>query len=875
MVHHCRNAQTACSEFSFTAIDRAESGLLYCLQRECNFSEDEDSFFEGFAIKYEDSARCYENAHNRQQCLDFRNAALWKYAGVVYDQVDTEDHRNIAIRVRGRGEELLRVKRWTDRAVAHETPAETFEATTPPAVITLLRAEIALKYRTTLAFYEVYHAIATLPTLWDVKYSGPTSEATARSADYLVHTLEYTQRALDCNEASEGGLYSLWQLCARCMRFAAEEVNRGNADRWARTGMSFAGVAELLAPILRALNAMPVAIAAPEVADVRQRLFDFFELLMPVTAGEAFDADIPRLENLVRAIAFRYKRVTSGWIPEQNAIQRYAQAADKVNVDQSPAHPYIKQCWLSAAEQLRLAAVVTTDEECALFKQRSVLQRKLAEGPLAAAADYFARGHRTTVMQVKQLWLRAAKAQLEATVPLMERCLQANSKSIAQERRFASRLAEAATCCEMVSAGPRPGQPAVLYRLGEAELQLRVTLVEGGGGVARHTLLASMHSCGRLLRWCQHVQIASSVLTPPGAPVVSAEARLAAQRSVEARFDRAIKLCEILALLSRVCATADATSCAAVAAQNVKPWFEQLRDSVLTGEPSSLEILPHLQYWRKAAVAHLAGDPEACLAWCAVVQLLCEDTRWTRARMEMLARLVSMGGEGAASELTLQLPQMSDDYSIAPQYSVQLDAAVHALVEHQRQLELRCSAEANPDAQKCTEAAAAQFMHCADYIGRVITSASIVDQKPVTDPTIDLERGARARRAGGWYAAAARAATESQREVYTALLKAADYSQEPDLRGLVSVWRFGCSDEKLSVATKTAERFARAAEALQTGDRELYEMWLKAAEATAHQVKRRSVVGADDAPAHAEALAEAAQIRHNAVGVRKTAGCQD
>jgi hypothetical protein len=79
--------------------------------------------------------------------------------------------------------------------------------------------------------------------------------------------------------------------------------------------------------------------------------------------------------------------------------------------------------------------------------------------------------------------------------------------------------------------------------------------------------------------------------------------------------------------------------------------------------------------------------------------------------------------------------------------------------------------------------------------------------------------------------------------------------------------RYTCSVQQQPLTSKAGERFARAAEALLAGDRELYEMWLKAAEATVNELHGTGSLGYNSLLP--EALARTAQLRQDAADTVK------
>jgi hypothetical protein len=161
-------------------------------------------------------------------------------------------------------------------------------------------------------------------------------------------------------------------------------------------------------------------------------------------------------------ITFTLQGEASGWAQEHNTIQRCLAAADKLNVDQSPAHPHIKQCWLNSAEQMRLATAAITEAQYKTHHLRSALQERLALGPLAAAASYFNTANLAVSEQARDLWQEAAQLLLNSTLPMIQYYLQQESvesltgyevtckNSTAVPLRRARQLAVAAACAEQV-----------------------------------------------------------------------------------------------------------------------------------------------------------------------------------------------------------------------------------------------------------------------------------------------------------------------------------------------------------------------------------------------------------------------------------------
>jgi hypothetical protein len=235
-------------------------------------------------------------------------------------------------------------------------------------------------------------------------------------------------------------------------------------------------------------------------------------------------------------------------------------------------------------------------------------------------------------------------------------------------------------------------------------------------------------------------------------------------------------------------------------------------------------------------------------------------------RCEVHNRLVSKawelreasGGDGNR-DLALLMTVNSQDPVVPPDCSAVVTSIVDALVERLRQLEqIRCG-DFSEEEHEARRAATQQLGLGAEYSESYLKN--VRDPAASGQNTAELrEKGERAMLAGRWYAAAAQAATAEHLEVHNAFTTAASYVKEARCTSAgVGDADQGYSDEQRPVATRAGERFAKAAEALLADDRELYELWLTAAEATA------ATLTDGDAGADAEALAQAAQQRQDAV----------
>jgi hypothetical protein len=905
-VKFCRNAQTGCGVFGLLAIDRAESSLFYYLQRDCSFGKVDKDHNENLARKFEKAGFCYVNALRRQISSDSNNVRLWSYAGAVYDYVDAAKLKALEGDEEDVREECRRsMLNWKEVAENFESEAEDDASEAGP-----LRTEIALKYRSAIAHTEVYLAVEALH---GGGYSRAHAECATASAAHLLKSLECLEAALGCFEPCEEELHDLWRLCATYMRHAAEEAGRlQNRDDtpWEFMGWRLMCVASKLSSVVGSLSDLSDTINAPDLTEVKQRLSEAFEMVNecplvtdPRSAAARTFSALP-IELVIRDIAFTVEKLFTRVSPEQKVIERFLAAADKVNVDQSPAHPHIKQCWLNAAELMRLAVASSVEHVSEQHKARSSLQEKIALGPLTTAASYFSKADRAATLQAKELWTAAAQALMQAAVIAMKRYLSCHHVNAGMDSQLlcegegheerARNFVAAAACCEQIGHEAPNVADHKLRRLRQAEFELRLAVIEGDTGpdakgrqcddwfeLGYNRYERCKENCRRLLSWCQkHQTPIPETLAPPGAPPVSAEQQEASQGLSDARVDRAIWLCGILALLVRMFAVADTSSVVVAAVDTARERWEELVNEVARGTSiCAATPSPAVPAAGEAARAFLAGNTEECSVWSAVVLYLRDRTVhiMSRVHREIYNRLVvkawelreASGGDGNRDPALL-IPFKGQNKVADAEHSAMIDGVTEALakVEHMRELSNRT--DVGEEAKRAMKNAAAQFSHCATFLETFLTykAPSEADQHAV----MLREKGARAMLAGRWYAAAAQAAEAAQWEVHATFAKAASYVQETKLNSAKTFLEkmmepvvkepAEYSDQLRAVATKTGERFARAAEALLAGDRELYELWLTAAEATAEALE------GDDAVGDAEALAQAAQQRQDAVSAQ-------
>jgi hypothetical protein len=869
-VRYCRRAQSACGVLGLVAIDRAESSLQSWLRSDSCFEWTGTSAIINVAQKLEASARCYVNALICQMNTDSSNAELWSYSGAVYDQVNG-DKFCLAREYRTGIDDRLSM--WRRSAIKSDPRTAGLDDE-----IAELLAEISMKYRTGLAHIEVAAAQHSLPKTPTVERRILLGCAIAGSARYLESALEFTRYALECDTSGEKVLQALWRLCATHMRSAAEETVKLNDRRAAvseRSGHSVASLAKKLARAASTLQAVSSTAPGVDLAGVKGRLSDVFrhidETVLAHNAPKdtAQMPDVASIERDIEKIISALLAMTPRNAPELRIVERCKKAAEKVNVDQSPAHPHIKLCWLNAAEQMRMATAAINDSDIDLYKLRSSLYEKIAQGPLTTAAEYSANSAHAPTAQSRDLWLQAAQALQETTLPLMKRChsLRAYNtleytEAEADLVRRASQLAEAAACSQQVHSYQTAAPPCTLLRLHEAELQLRLTVLAWDERLAKaHRRIDRWHRCRELcmtlLYWCHHhPAVRCAALVAPDEPPMSAQQQQEAHRRAEQRVERAIWLCEALTVLAGMYASAVRSSEVIVAVERAMPALKELVNEVVEeSDPdnSDFESVSLIGAVREAVRAFLSKSAEECLVWRAAAYSLAE-LQHCPVGKQIYNRLVLKawdlrGMESTDAELDplLLLPILPVDQNGSgdPLYTVHIGAAADALVESQHMREYCRLKGVSREGKMSASMSAAQFQQSAHYVRLGLLSF------PGTQPLNEigaavkagLEEGARAMLAGRRFAAAAQAAAKDQKEAFGAFLLAAKYIQLPivylseDDDSKWSPWDV-CSDHKLPIAEKTGERYASAARALLAGDRELYELWLKAAEATASTEER-------------------------------------
>jgi hypothetical protein len=382
-----------------------EQNAVYCtVHSDICFYSAEKTIQRNLAMKLKKSVSCYANAVAHQLSQERECANLWSFAGVMYDHVDAARFamfREDKVK-RSQRAQLRKGLTVEDDALTDLTAAKRSE-------FTALRGKIA--------------------TECDINRAGA-----AISAAYRVYTGNYQAHALACYVGLETERQDLWRLCALRLRSAATEREHDSFITsllwfWNRREGKTASIAHTLVPVVRTLCVLSGARISYDVNDAKQQLSCVFRLLcgsplVTERATAAQDFDMASTEEKIQHLVSAVHAITLRRATEQDAVQRFQAAADKVTSKQSPAHHHMKQCWRGAAEQMRMAAVATSAAEYKQHELLSFVLEQLAEEPLTAAADYYAKADCAVSLKANTLWKLAARALLEVTVPLIERCRQ-------------------------------------------------------------------------------------------------------------------------------------------------------------------------------------------------------------------------------------------------------------------------------------------------------------------------------------------------------------------------------------------------------------------------------------------------------------------
>jgi hypothetical protein len=480
-LYYCDSAQTACGVLGLLAIDRAESSLLHWLLSDASFELAGRDTNKALGVKFHECANCYASAHKHQLRQDPMNAAVWTYIGTVYDEVDATRIETLR-RCRCNRQVILYLRSWREQAVKFESSRKTVHAQFCVEDITKLRAEVAQTYRSAIAQVEVSIALFGFSTDSAHHYHMSTGHGMGVAATCLERSLSFTEAALRCNGEGEHELHALRMLCARYMRNAAEESSKCDfacVTQWEYSCDSISSLEWKLAEAERCLKeasaATPSSLQLHVVKQQLSRIFQQINESWLVTAPQSDGTHHlikASLEEAIKEVQFTIERVTTR-AHELAAAQRMLATANKVNANQSPAHKHIKQCWLIAAEQTQLAAEAASNAQCKAHKLHSSMHQRLALGPLATAADYFAKAACAATPLAKELWSEAAHVQLTATLALVQRCGIAGEPIQIQQAEFteeeaalvqrARMLAEGAVLCGPAS--PAPTTAAVQSRL--------------------------------------------------------------------------------------------------------------------------------------------------------------------------------------------------------------------------------------------------------------------------------------------------------------------------------------------------------------------------------------------------------------------------
>jgi hypothetical protein len=596
-LRYCQNAQTPCGVYGLVAIDRAESRLLHCFEHQRSFYSLDRFTHEELVQKYAKAAHCYTNAVIRQHASDSFNAALWSYAGGVYDRADPSKLTVIDCSNDNKPNSDEEEEEWKVLALKYESLPENPSAVSHLAEFKDLRRDIALYYRTALAQSAVSLALSTQEDYG--YYDTSKAREAATRAHHLICALEYTQKALQCTGMGARVLQAFWNLCAGYMRSAAEEKSSTRSWRWYNRATSLSTVVEKLTALIPIMESLPAATSVEEKSKLKQQVTQVCKCINEsalVTGTKGIDSyhhhpfDTADIERLLRGISVTLQGLTPVETTEQRLMKGFGAAADKVNVDQSPAHPHIKQCWLNAAELMRLAIAAVDEHTGSHYKKGGFRQEQFALGPLATAAEYYSRARSSSaVPQAQSLWTEAARLQLDASVALVARPRKQWEESVEftkeewKQLQRARELAEAATCLVRVSRGT-----ATPLQLAEANLRLAVVgeFAQSGEAYGRKHLRSR---CADLLKWC--AELSPAMLTPPLAPdepEASGEDTSAGwlditPPSAEQRVSRAVWLCGVLTHLVEVYSTDPGSLAVFDAADHIlrrlSEYFEEVLDS--------------------------------------------------------------------------------------------------------------------------------------------------------------------------------------------------------------------------------------------------------------------------------------------------------
>jgi hypothetical protein len=470
-LYYCDSAQTACGVLGLLAIDRAESSLLHWLLSDVSFEPAGRDINKALAIKLHECAKCYASANKRQLLQDPGNAALWTYIGTVYDEVDAA--RIETLRECRDGREVHPyLNSWREQAIEFESPRKNVRAESCEE-ITALREEVGRTYRSAIAQVEVTIALFGFSTEPAHKYHMSTGHGTGVAAKCLESSLLFTNDALQYNKKGEHELHALRMLCARYMRNAAEESRTCDfacVTQWEYSCGSISGLEWKLAEAVRCLkdasaatpSSLQLHVVKQQLSRISQQINESWLVTAPQSDG-AHHLIEASLEEAIKEVQFTIERVATR-AHELSAAQRMLATANKVNANQSPAHKHIKQCWLIAADQTQLAAEAASNAQCKAHKLRSSMHERLALGPLATAADYFAKTDCAATPLAKELWSEAAHVQLTATLALVQRCDIAGESLQIQQAEFteeeaalvqrARMLAEGAVLCGPARSAP-------------------------------------------------------------------------------------------------------------------------------------------------------------------------------------------------------------------------------------------------------------------------------------------------------------------------------------------------------------------------------------------------------------------------------------
>jgi hypothetical protein len=512
-----------------------------------------------------------------------------------------------------------------------------------------LQEQIVHYANSAAAYEELYLAHKCFGEALPARYRGTfkSGKPLAKAAEDLVQALEYTQHALQATGPGEEDLHALWRLCASHMVCCATERTRRGAGAFCRVPDNVSVTARQAKALTVILQEVTTSADQHSLTlnEVRQQLKHIFQLIRQSALAQdpaechfphAEGSEVNHINHLIGKARALLHPTPRRMTLQEEAVLRLTAEAERTDLCVSPAHPHLRECWLLAADQMRLAAGADSEGNtvnCKLHMLCSTAQEKLAMGLLTTAASYFGKANTAGTQKSRVLWKEAAEVLLQTSAPLIQRCvaLKSSEKGVtltsAAERsvRRSTRLAEAAWCCERGSATSSAAGDTPLGRLQTAEAALRLQLTTDAT-----TLLLPHHAkkfiqlCDGLLHQCH--RSCPYRLNLPTKPLLS-NARTELSQAAESAdcIGRLSWLCEIVAVFHGIFHCPSASAAAQVATSTIDT-LKILQVSALDAQDSSALWTAvrsaYLSSAREAAKAHMQGHAAESGVWCAASWLL-------------------------------------------------------------------------------------------------------------------------------------------------------------------------------------------------------------------------------------------------------------